>query len=366
MKLVIKPNKGPVHIQVAACIRQLIARDYKQGDLLPKHRELSASLGVGLRSITNAMRLLASQGIVTPVQKKGTVVARRPSYLEESLSRIALISRSGSGHLFAGYNGHILSGISSSLDALEVGLLLFPRKKSEYAPIEEVLAAGADGVIMLGAIDKDYITKYYKTHLPLVVLDNQPESVPVDSVVCDNFGATEALFDYLFANGHRKISYATFQYGATPDSDNRERREAFLMEMTSRGVEPCRPVCEMGQAESGLAGSSAAALVESIRTGENAPTVIVADSDSTAFSLLKIFRGAGIKVPEDVSMAVIAQVPDMRMDCVYPFTGCCMNFVEMGTHAVESLIDQCRRRKLQQSIVRVGYQLVDGGTVKKI
>ena len=367
MKLVIKPNKGPVHMQVAARIRQLIARDYKQGDLLPKHRELSDTLGVGLRSITNAMRLLTSQGIVTPVQKKGTVVARRPSYLEESLSRIALISRTESGRLFAGYNGHILSGISSSLDALEVGLLLFPRKAGLYVSVEEVLAAGADGIVILGAIEKDFILQCSKTNLPIVLLDNQPKHANVDAILCDNFGATEALLDYLFANGHRNISYAAYQFNQPPDSDSRERREAFVVEMKSRGIEPCRPACEMGILASDMpSGSSSSELVEAILTGEDAPTVIVADSDSTAFVLLKIFREAGILVPEDVSLAVIAQTPDMRLDCVYPFTGCCMNFTEMGTHAVESLVDQCRRRQLQQSIIRVGYKLVDGGTVKKI
>ena len=358
MKIILKPNKGPVHFQVATSIRKMIVKDYQQGDLLPSHRELSASLEVGLRSVTNAMHLLSSQGIVTPIRKKGTIVARRPSSVEERLSRVALISKIGSGDLFTGYNGQILSGVSVSLDQLEIGLLMFPRKDNLYTPIEEVLSAGADGLVMLGAVDKEYLNKYSKTNIPIVLVDNHPADISVDSVVCDNFGAAATLLNYLFEKGHSKISYATYRFSKNPDSDNREREEAFLLEMKCHGVEPCRPACEMNLHKTGTQNNSPAALIKAIHTGNNAPTVIVTDSDGTAFVLLKMFRKEGIRVPEDVSIAVIAQSPDIRADSVELLTGCCINFTEMGSRAINLIVEQCQGQRYAQRVIRVGYKFV--------
>ena len=366
MKIILKPNKGPVHFQVATSIRRMIVKDYQQGDLLPSHRELSVILGIGLRSITNAMHLLSSQGIVTPIRKKGTIVARRPSSVEERLSRVALISKIGSGDLFTGYNGQIMSGVSMSLDRLEVGLLMFPRKDSVYTPVEEVLVSGADGLVMLGAVDKEYLNKYSKTNIPIVLVDNHPADISVDSVVCDNFGAAATLINYLFEKGHSNISYATYKFNKIPDSDNVERHEAFLLEMKCHGVEPCRPTCEMNVKRVGVLDDSPDKLIEAIRTGQNAPTVIVTDSDGTAFALMKMFKKEGIRVPEDVSVAAIVQAPDIRTDSVDLLTGCCINFIEMGLRAIDLIVEQCQEQRYAPRVIRVGYKFVNGCSIKEI
>lgn len=78
--------------QVAVAVRELIAGTYRVGDRLPNESELSERFGVGRSTVREAMRELASRGLIDVRHGDGTYVAARTmnASLEERLSRAEL------------------------------------------------------------------------------------------------------------------------------------------------------------------------------------------------------------------------------------------------------------------------------------
>ncbi len=365
MTIVLQHDKGPVHHQVATYIRHIITKEYTQGDFLPPHRILAKQVGVGLRSITNAIQLLAEQGIVTPVPGKGTRIARIPSAKEERLSRIALVAKTDYGKLFTGHNGQILSGMSDFLDELNIELLLLPRQQNGYTPVKKIISSGVDGIALLGIMDEKYINEVAKYNIPIVLVRNHPANMKMDSVICDNFGTTAKIFDYLVEKGHKNITYATFEVSNQSDSDNIERHESFMLEMKCHDLELTNPICELNKSGTNSP-QSPESIINLIKTEKNPPTAIIADSEETAHKLLQIFNNADIKVPDDISIAVIAMLQNISGHTETIFTGCFINFLEMGSRAIDLIIEQCQDNRYAPRVIRVGYKFSEGKTVKNI
>ncbi len=81
----------PIVEQVHAEIRQAIAAgQLRPGDSLPTVRQLAQDLGINLNTVARAYRLLESDGLVTSIRGRGSVVrsAREaPAIAEHSLQQ---------------------------------------------------------------------------------------------------------------------------------------------------------------------------------------------------------------------------------------------------------------------------------------
>lgn len=74
--------------QIRAEIREAIARgEVRPGESLPTVRQLAADLGINLNTVARAYRLLESEGLVTTIRGRGTIVrsaVESPSIAERS------------------------------------------------------------------------------------------------------------------------------------------------------------------------------------------------------------------------------------------------------------------------------------------
>ncbi len=65
--------------ELAAVLRAGIqSGQYLPGSTLPKQADLADEYGVNIKTVRNAVALLESEGLVTPVRRRGTVVRSRP------------------------------------------------------------------------------------------------------------------------------------------------------------------------------------------------------------------------------------------------------------------------------------------------
>lgn len=65
--------------ELAGVLRAAIHEgQYAPGSTLPKQDELAAEHGVNIKTVRQAIRLLESEGLVTAVRRRGTVVRSRP------------------------------------------------------------------------------------------------------------------------------------------------------------------------------------------------------------------------------------------------------------------------------------------------
>lgn len=64
---------------LAATLREAILRgDFPAGSTLPNQGQLATDHGVNIKTVRNAVALLAAEGLVTPIRRRGTVVRDRP------------------------------------------------------------------------------------------------------------------------------------------------------------------------------------------------------------------------------------------------------------------------------------------------
>ena len=78
-------ERRKVYVQIAEqLLGQIGARRLKPGDALPPERELTQSFNVGRSSIREALRMLESQGVITPANGGAFVVADAANPLESS------------------------------------------------------------------------------------------------------------------------------------------------------------------------------------------------------------------------------------------------------------------------------------------
>ncbi|MQY22445.1 GntR family transcriptional regulator [Nocardia macrotermitis] len=65
--------------ELAAILRSAIQNgDYAPGATLPKQEELAQLHGVNIKTVRQAIAMLDSEGLVTPIRRRGTVVRERP------------------------------------------------------------------------------------------------------------------------------------------------------------------------------------------------------------------------------------------------------------------------------------------------
>jgi GntR family transcriptional repressor for pyruvate dehydrogenase complex len=95
-------ERRKVYEQIAEqLLGQIGTRRLKPGDPLPPERELTESFGVGRSSIREALRMLESQGVITPVSGGAFVVSDPAAPLNSSLRLVfSLDERAGLDDLF--------------------------------------------------------------------------------------------------------------------------------------------------------------------------------------------------------------------------------------------------------------------------
>lgn len=348
--------------RVAAELRRLIARDHPPGDLLPTQQQLAARLRVGLRSVNAAVRLLAQQGVVCAVQRKGTVVQRRPADGATALSRVALVLRYGLANIFEGYAGQIASGLSGRLDECQCHLAVFPAHRGVLTPLDEVVASGIDGAILQGVREPAQLRAWAAQRLPVVVVDHCDQGIALDYLVCDNAGAVDAVLGHLVGLGHRHFEYVAPTLREVPDSDNRERLQAVVAARTRLGLASRAASWPASDLRAGRRNPRREAFFRLLR-GASRPTAILVDSGFTAVIVLQALAECGLRVPADVSVAAVARHAPRNQEEVLQLTCALMDFRSMGRRAVERLLERTRSPAPTQAVIeRIGFTLHHGGT----
>ena len=76
--------------ELAALLRSAIARgDYPPESTLPKQDEIATEHGVNIKTVRQAIQLLESEGLVTAIRRRGTVVRSRPPMKRLGIERYA-------------------------------------------------------------------------------------------------------------------------------------------------------------------------------------------------------------------------------------------------------------------------------------
>jgi DNA-binding LacI/PurR family transcriptional regulator len=232
--------------------------------------------------------------------------------------------------------GEVMAGIQEEAQRLGFSVWLhnFDVTTERIGDVTRVARNEVDGLIVAngGDITDERITELAGAGLPLVLVDNHVIGQALHSIVADNLGAGYLATRHLVELGHRRI-------GVLPGSRRYrnlvDRLDGHLGALREAGIEPdpclMPPPIEHEERKGEGQMRALLALCEP-------PTAVVAISDKTAFGALAVLHRAGLRVPEEVSLASIGDVADAR-STLPPLTTVAIPRHEMGKLAVRRLRD---------------------------
>lgn len=176
---------------------------------------------------------------------------------------------------------------------------------------EYMLRYGYQGGFFLGTTLSDPWTAEFKTcRTPTVLLDNDTQYNPrVSQVGIDNDEALEAAIRRLAQLGHRKFGYISAGLGSYI---YQQRHSAFFRALSVHGLE--------GEGSCAVCSETAESNTQCIRTHlprllEAGCTAILCSHDLLALEVLEHCRRLNVRVPEDVSILGIDDLPACQSVC---------------------------------------------------
>src|SRR5260370_21342412 len=168
------------------------------------------------------------------------------------------------------------------------------------------LAGKSDGLIlhdrMLSAVGIARLADM----VPVVTLAGSPTPASIN-VRCDNESGIRELVRHLaIDHGYRSLGYVS---GRTDSPDNKTRQRAFETEAAAAGAD-----IETGPAWQGnYSAAGGANVIESLLdAGKKLPRAILCANDQTALGVIHALAQRGIKVPQDVAITGVDDVPVAR------------------------------------------------------
>ncbi|MFD0712519.1 LacI family DNA-binding transcriptional regulator [Paenibacillus sp. GCM10027626] len=151
-----------------------------------------------------------------------------------------------------------------------------------------------DGVLLLSPMyEEEYVLELKRNKIPFVLLDNQQRNPSAVSVMVDNFKGGYEATKHLIDLGHTDIAHIS---GPELFLSSRERERGYREALKDHGVQPF--CVERGDFEI----ASGYRIARKWLAAERLPTAIFAADDYIALGVIDALKGAGIAVPQSVSV----------------------------------------------------------------
>ncbi|MCK7606481.1 substrate-binding domain-containing protein [Geobacillus stearothermophilus] len=232
-----------------------------------------------------------------------------------------------------------------------------PDKEKTY--VDTLLAKQVDGLIVFPTgKNEDVYRRLVEERFPLVFVDRMVPGVEADSVLLDNFAAAEMAVDYFASNGYRRIAIVTPPL-VSYNVPRMERLEGFRAAMEKRGF-------EVG--DQNVIAAEPAALPRELKkrfVEPKRPNALFAINDLTLMGVLRFVKDAGVRVPDEVAIINIDDVP--FADIYTPaLTTIAQPTFAMGKKAAERVFEQMKAKKTDgPRVFRFSPVLMERTSIKR-
>lgn len=218
-----------------------------------------------------------------------------------------------------------------------------------------VLDHKVDGLIVLGQLSDEYISKLISHQLPTVFLDFYGSREDADAVLSDNFYGAYMLTSHLIENGHRRIGFLG-SIGST--SSIQDRYLGYYKALLENRI-PLRQDWVIGDR------SNESDIFPEFTLPQDMPTAFVCNCDETAYKLVNQLKNAGFSVPEDISVVgydnhIYSTICNPRLTTID------VNSRVMSTEAVDIILHKIRDVNYRRGRTLVTGKLVRRESVKKL
>ncbi|WP_437612464.1 LacI family DNA-binding transcriptional regulator [Erwinia sp. V71] len=276
-------------------------------------QEVAKKAGVSKATVS---RVLSGKGYVSEATREQVFKAieeagYRPNLLARNLasSTSQCIGLVVTNTLYNGsYFNELLSQAAKKLEDNGRQLILVDGKHSadeERQAIEFLLDLRCDAIIIyprfLSVDAMDLIIEQHRQ--PIMVVNRQLRKHLSHCVCCDHKASSYQATRYLLQQGHRDIAFIT---GSLDSPTATERLSGYKQALAEAGVALQEQMIAAGKwsAESG------AAAVEKLLAEQATFSALLASNDDMAIGAMKALSDAGLRVPQDVSVAGFDNIPN--------------------------------------------------------
>jgi len=319
-------------------------------------RDVAKLAGVAPITASRALNTpnLVSPGVLKSVQdavdRTGYVPNRMAGGLASSRSR--LIAAVVPSTVVSVFMGTIESLNTSLFDAgyqLMLGQSSYSAEREE-ALLEAVIGRRPDGIFITGIMPPGRgRTRLVSSGIPVVESwDLTP--TPIDMLI--GFSHADIGRDaakYLIGKGYHRFALVRAE-----DERAFRRTAAFSEEIRSKGLDNVYGV-NVGAERSLKRGREA--LIEILEMAPNVDAIFCS-SDLLALGVLTELRARKIAIPNEIAVMGFGDVPFVA-DMVPSLTTVRINGEQIGSLAAQFLIDRAENRPVANSIVNVGYSIIE-------
>jgi LacI family transcriptional regulator, galactose operon repressor len=308
----------------------------RRGRVSATVKDVAREAGV---SVATVSRVFNDKGPVREETRERVLAAATELlYVPHLGARSLITSRTNTiGVLLPDLHGEFFSELIRGIDLTARGHGFHVLLSSSHSDRDEVTAVvralngRVDGLLLMSP-EQDPVAMLgpLPGAVPVVLLNSPAVDSGLDVLGVDNFGGARELTRYLLAQGHRRIALIA---GPEHNHDASERRRGWAAALADAGRPPAPELVLAGdfsEASGFTAGQRLAALAPR-------PTAVFAANDAMAVGCLAALRAAGLRVPEDVSLAGFDDIPIARY-LSPPLTSVRVEIAELGAGALERLV----------------------------
>lgn len=324
-------------------------------------RDISRITGFSPATVSNALNY--KKGVNKETAEEIFRVARETGYINEaSITKIKLVIFRKNGSIVddTPFFPALINGFEQECRnyGYEMVICNVDQRDSDYErQVNNLIMESGSAIVVLATemMDGD-LEIYKKATCPLVILDHWSESMEFNCVLINNSDAARMAVEYLIKKGHKEIGYIR---GSFRIKGFRSRFAGFQIALKKHSIEyRDEYVYTVGTTLNGAYHDMLSCLDKGIKL----PTAIFADNDLLALGVMKALQERGHRIPEDVSIIGLDDLPFSEISSPRLTTMKVPN-TEMGKIAVRRVVELIEKRDNIVTKTQVCARLVERETV---
>lgn len=213
-----------------------------------------------------------------------------------------------------------------------------PEKEKKY--IHMLQAKQVDGIIIFPTGENvDLYEEMKKSNFPIVFMDRNVEGMDVPTVMLDNFLASKLAVDEFIKKGYKRIAIITTSI-IRNISPRVERIKGYKLALKEHGIEINDDYIKSSDPD------NISTSIKDLLMLDTPPEAIFAGNDIVLMEVLKYCKENDIKIPDDLAVISIDDVPFAQLFSP-PITTITQPAEEMAKFAVQLLLDQINKKNAE-------------------
>ncbi|RCW61855.1 MULTISPECIES: LacI family DNA-binding transcriptional regulator [Halanaerobium] len=265
------------------------------------------------------------------------------------------------------YFAEMVKGIEEFISGHEYIVNIYNTSRSvekEVHAVNMLKANRADAIVFAGGalMDKEYEQKMYTIIEQLkaqgtILLGITPHPFEINNISLGNKTAAKIVTEHLLENGHRKIAFID---GPKNLYTSFLRREGLKDKLMENGLTLPDELIFDGDFSFEGGRKAALKLMDKI----DQITAVLAANDATALGLIWELNNQGIKVPADISVVGIDDLPEAKYSYP-PLTTVSLPIYQLGTNIGKYLLENLKEKK-NSKFNSIDLKLIKRNSVKDI